>query len=484
MGSLLPHLADVRSDIRRCFDVGIQPDNLTWPRLIAFSAPTLPLALLLIPLTTLLPTYYGQTTGLSLQTIGFVFLAARLFDGLIDPLIGLASDRTPARYGRRRLWMIVGALLAMLGCWLVFFPESDSTAVRLTLSLAVLYAGWTMIAVPHYSWTAELSNDYAARSKIAGIRDGMYFLGVVVGAVLIGVLSQIYQGIDGRLLAALGLVSLGLLPIMVITSVVAVPEAPVAHRPQPVLVDLKAAFGVLRDAPPFRRLVVLFGCAQFAAAVSNALSFLYMQHVQEAPQSVGLLVLVFFGATLLGLPLWVRLSYRYTKHRICALCCVVLVVVSALIFLIPKGQVSLYLILVVLAGLANGGALSLPNAITADVVDYDTLINRGDRAGLFFSLKLLVVKLSNALAVGVAFPLLGAFGFQAAGTNTDQALLVLRLLYCALPIPLLAITIVLLWNFPLDRHRVRVMQRRIASRRDRAALQAAISVQTATAGHS
>jgi glycoside/pentoside/hexuronide:cation symporter, GPH family len=462
--------------------VSVPPSKLTWPRLTAFSAPAMPLALLLIPLTTLLPTYYSQTTSLSLQTIGFVFLAARLFDGAIDPMIGLASDRTPPRYGRRRSWMVAGTLLAMLGCWFVFFPGADATAVTLTLSLAVLYAGWTMIAVPHYSWTAELSNDYAARSKIAGIRDGMYFLGVVVGAVLIGVLTQLYQGIDARLLTALGLVSVGLLPVMVLASIVAVPEAPVAHKPQPVLADLKAAFSVLGDTPPFRRLVILFACAQIAGAVSNTLSFLYVQHIQEAPQAVGLLVLIFFGATLLGLPFWVRLSYRYTKHRVCAVCCSVLIAAAVAIFLVPKGHLTIYLTLVALAGLANGGALSLPNAITADVVDYDTLINGGDRAGLFFSLKLLVVKLCNALAVGVAFPLLGAFGFQAAGANTDQALLVLRLLYCGLPIPLLLVTIVLLWNFPLNPRRVGVMQRRIAARRSRAALSSPATAQLAMSG--
>jgi GPH family glycoside/pentoside/hexuronide:cation symporter len=151
----------------------------------------------------------------------------------------------------------------------------------------------------------------------------------------------------------------------------------------------------------------------------------------------------------------------------------VLIAAALAIFLVPRGHVAVYLVLVALAGLANGGALSLPNAITADVVDYDTLVNGGDRAGLFFSLKLLVVKLCNAVAVGVAFPLLGAFGFQAASANTDQALFVLRLLYCGLPIPLLVITIVLLWNFPLNPRRVGVMQRRIAARRSRAALQGA-----------
>lgn len=444
---------------------------LTWMRLLAFSAPALPLALLLIPLTTLLPTYYSQTTGLSLQAVGFVFLAARLFDGVIDPLIGLASDRTPQRYGRRRSWMIAGAVLAMLGCALVFFPAAGASAVTLTLSLAVLYAGWTMIAVPHYSWTAELSDDYAARAKIAGIRDGIYFVGVIVGAILIGVLSEIYRGIDARMLTALGFAGLLLLPSTVLMSIFAVPEAPAAHRPQSAAADLKAAFGVLRDTPPFRRLVLLYACAHTAAAINNTLAFLYMQHVQQAPQAVGTLVLVFFGATLVGLPLWVRLSYRYTKHRVCAICCALLIAAAVTIFLIPKGHVTLFLVVVGLAGLANGGALSLPNAITADVVDYDTLMNGHDRAGLFFALKLLVAKLCNAVAVGVTFPLLGAFGFQAAGANTEQALLALRVLYCGLPVPLLLVTIALLWRFPLDARRVGVVQRRIAARRSRAAVQ-------------
>jgi len=460
--------------------VSAQSNQPTWPRLVAFSAPALPLALLLIPLTTLLPTYYSQATSLSLQTIGFVFLAARLFDGVIDPVIGLASDRTPSRYGRRRSWMMAGALLAMLGCWFVFFPGADATAVTLTLSLTVLYAGWTMIAVPHYSWTAELSTDYAARAKIAGIRDAMYFLGVVVGAILIGVLTEIYKGIDARMLPALGYTGLVLLPLTVLASIAALREAPVAHKPQPVLADVRAAFGVLRDTPPFRRLVILFGCAHLGAAISNTLSFLYMQHVQESPQAVGTLVLVFFGATLLGLPLWVRLSYRYTKHRVCAICCIVLIAACAATFFTPRGHVTLYLALVAVAGLANGGALSLPNAITADVVDYDTLINGGDRAGLFFSLKLLVAKLCNALAVGVAFPVLGAFGFQATGANTDEALLALRVLYCCFPIPLLLVTVLLLWRFPLDPRRVGVVQRRIAARRSREALQPA-AVQMASA---
>ena len=305
----------------------MSPNAFTMPRLLAFSAPAIPLALLLIPLTTLLPTYYSQTTGLDLKSIGLIFLVARLFDGIIDPVIGVLSDRTPPEFGRRRSWMIAGALLAAFGCWLVFFPAKTPSAISLTLALAVLYTGWTMIAVPFFSWTAELSRSYSERSRIAGIRDACYFFGVILGAILIGVLTQAQNGLDPRILTVFGIVSIVTLPALVTLAIFVMPEARHdQHEPQSFAADLKEAFSVLADNPPLRRLLTIFGFAQMAAAISNTLSFLYVQKFQDAPQSVGVVVLVYFAATVAGLPLWVQLSYRVTKHIACAKACIVLIV--------------------------------------------------------------------------------------------------------------------------------------------------------------
>ena len=74
----------------------MSPNALTMPRLLAFSAPAIPLALLLIPLTTLLPTYYSQTTGLDLKSIGLIFLVARLFDGIMQSRrVGATTEAAP-----------------------------------------------------------------------------------------------------------------------------------------------------------------------------------------------------------------------------------------------------------------------------------------------------------------------------------------------------------------------------------------------------
>ncbi|MFX6269925.1 MFS transporter, partial [Acinetobacter baumannii] len=70
-------------------------------RLVRFAAMAMPLAAVEVPLTTYVPPLYASLFGLGLPTIGAIVLLARLWDAVIDPAIGLLSDRTRTRFGRR-----------------------------------------------------------------------------------------------------------------------------------------------------------------------------------------------------------------------------------------------------------------------------------------------------------------------------------------------------------------------------------------------
>jgi Na+/melibiose symporter-like transporter len=101
--------------------------------------------------------------------------------------------------------------------------------------------------------------------------------------------------------------------------------------------------------------------------------------------------------------------------------------------------------------LALGADLVLPPAIQADVIDVDTAATGEQRSGLYFAAWGLATKLALALAVGVAFPLLGATGFDpAAGLRTDSGLAMLGFLYAGLPIVLKIGAAALMWHFPID----------------------------------
>jgi Na+/melibiose symporter-like transporter len=107
----------------------------------------------------------------------------------------------------------------------------------------------------------------------------------------------------------------------------------------------------------------------------------------------------------------------------------------------------------------------LPASIQADVIDIDTAATGAERAGLYLGLWALATKLAFAGAVGLAFPLLGAAGFDpGAGMKTQAGLVMLGLLYAGLPSLLKLGAIALVWNFPLDRAALGEVEARIAAR--------------------
>lgn len=71
----------------------MRADTMSTPRVIASGALGLPLAFVALPVYVHLPRYYAEVAGLSLAWLGGVLLAARLFDALIDPLLGWLADR-------------------------------------------------------------------------------------------------------------------------------------------------------------------------------------------------------------------------------------------------------------------------------------------------------------------------------------------------------------------------------------------------------
>jgi GPH family glycoside/pentoside/hexuronide:cation symporter len=117
-------------------------------RLLAFSLITLPLAGAGLPLAVYLPAFYAQQAGLGLTVVGLVFMLGRFWDAAADPLIGVLSDQTSTRFGRRRPWIAVGGLLFGLASLALFAPPAHIAWPYLAAALFVFYLGWTMIQIP------------------------------------------------------------------------------------------------------------------------------------------------------------------------------------------------------------------------------------------------------------------------------------------------------------------------------------------------
>lgn len=104
-------------------------------RLAAFSTLAIPVAAAQVPLLVYLPALLAQQFGIGLATLGVIFMVEKLWGALSDPLVGVLSDRTEGKFGRRRGWIAAGGLLFVATIVLLFFPVLPVTPVLLCIEL-------------------------------------------------------------------------------------------------------------------------------------------------------------------------------------------------------------------------------------------------------------------------------------------------------------------------------------------------------------
>lgn len=428
--------------------------HLSRLQLLAYAAPGLPAAMLLLPVYVHLPTYYAETVGLSLSAVGAALLAARLWDIAIDPLIGYLSDRTQSRFGRRKPWLLAALPVILFSTWLLFVPPGDAGWPYLLLWTMVLYLGAAMLQIPYLAWGAELSPDYGERTSIAGWREGMIVAGTLI-AVLIPAL------VPARGLAALALVITLLLPPAVLLALWRLPSGIIVSATAKL--D-RQSLGQLWRNGPFRRLLLAWLLNGTANGLPASLVLLYVTHVLGESNLAGAVLLAYFAAGIAAVPLWLKLAARYGKHRVW---CGAMLWTCGFFLLVPllgPGDGYWFVAISVLTGLSLGADLALPPAMQADVIDLDEARHRQQRAGLFFALWGMATKLALALAVGIAFPLLDLIGFSAKGDNDGQALFGLTALYCLVPVAFKLAAIMLMWGYPITQARQQRLRALIARR--------------------
>ena len=423
---------------------GCEP-RLGWGSLLAYGALALPLAALNLPLYVFLPTFWASELGVGLAAVGIALLAARLLDVVSDPLIGELSDRTRSRLGRRKPWVLAGAPILAIGMFVLFRPYPGAGGLDLFLWAAFAYLGWTMVTLPYTAWGAELSADYHERTRITTVREAFVILGVALAASLPALLGGEVE--LGRILGWMAVAVVVILPVCVTVVLRSIPE-----RPAPVGVPpaFRRELRHLWANRPFRTLVLAFLLNSMANGLPATLFLLFATLRLEAGDATGWLLLVYFIAGVAAAPLWLMLSYRIGKHRAWITSIVWACAIFATVPFLGPGDVAWFFLVCALSGASLGADLALPAAMQADVVDVDRTLSGRQRTGFFFAVWSMATKLSMALAVGIAFPVLAAVGFDAGGDNDATALWTLTLLYAVVPIPIKLAAAWLVRGFALD----------------------------------
>jgi Na+/melibiose symporter-like transporter len=442
------------------------PAALSRVRLACFASPQLPLAALSVPITTYLPPYYAGELGLGLAAVGAVFFATKIWDMAIDPLLGALSDRLPAGLGRRRLGMLMGSPLVLLAGVLLFFPEAVLDAppdrVYLGVGLAAVYVGFTLMVLSHLAWGAELTTDYHQRSRIQGALHLLQLIGMVLVLAAPAAIEQLGgSASDRQKVEAMGWFLVALLPVSLLLALWAATEVPSAPQPR---IGLRRALEILATNRPLARILIADLMVSLPGAIRASLYVFFMLQIIESREWVSLIMLSYFLAGPIAVPLWLRISRRIGKHRAMAWGVLLHVVVTLGYLLAGSGDVVLFALLFFASGLVYAGTPFLLRAITADLAEADTLASGQQRTGLYYALITLTQKFGYAFGVGLGYPLLAWIGFSPQGENSGAALAGLRYLYVFIPVVSELLVVGLLYNFPLDEARQRAVRGELEAR--------------------
>ncbi len=439
--------------------------HLKTTTLAAFAAPAIPISALGLPIAVYLPPFYASDMGLGLMLVGTVFMITRFWDVFTDPVLGILSDRFSSRWGRRRHWIVLSAPILMYCSYKIFMPTPPVSGLYLLWWMVMLYVGWTLITISHMSWGAELSADYHERSRVQGWRE----MALVAGMIAVLALPAMIERTGGasasaQRAAAMGWFIILLLPITVGLAVWQVPEP---QAPQSHVLGWRAAWRIVLRNRPLRLVLAMDLIAGYAGGIVASLFLFVATSVLQLGNWASVLLLFYFTSGCAFIPLMIRLSYRWGKHRTLAVSSLFSGLTLPLIFLLPKGDPLAAFPVFALFGINMGAGPLLFRSIMADVADEDHVESGAQRTGLYFSLLTMTNKIGQAVAIGSIYMLLATIGYVPGAENTPQALTGLTLLY-VLPTALIGLVVAtLMWNFPLDAARQRelraILERRAAA---------------------
>jgi Na+/melibiose symporter-like transporter len=438
--------------------------------LFAYALAELPISMALFPVLVFVPRFYASELGVSVAMLGGVMLLQRVLDLALDPLMGLVSDRTRSRFGRRRPWVALATLPLLLGIERLFFPPPGAGAWHLVGWGLVLGLGVTMLLIPYYAWGAELSPDYRERSRISGARAMVGIFGSLA-AQLVPALALWASGSNGEraILSVVGATALALVPACVAVTVVKTPDPP---NDAPSYVPLLPGLRLMASNRAFLRLVAAFMIGSVGLNISTPLYAFFVGDVLGARSDQTLIMLAFFyTSSLAGVPFWVRIANRIGKHRAYVAAFAVISAAHPCYLLLGRGDFWWMLPVTIATGFASGGfSQLLPNAMKADVIDVDTLESGESRAALYFSAWSFAQKLAGSAGPFLAMSGLALFGFDAThhGANSEGAMFGLRFLFSTFPSLFFLSGARLVWNHPITEERQRATRARIDARRDSA----------------
>ncbi len=403
--------------------------------------------------------YYTDIAKIDPAMAGTAMLVSKFtWDAINDPLFGYFSDRTRSRFGRRRPYLLFGAIPLGIAIWLLFsLPQqlTGTTAFLLVCGSYLLFDTFRSLVGMNYSaMSAELTRDYNERTGIMAVSNIFSVFGYIIGAALTSVVVSFIMktfGLDeagGWSGMALFLGTFCAIAIL-ITGFGVRQEIPAALKPS-TTPPIKSIISAFKNRAYVSFLVIAMLSSFVLTLVTGMLPY-FMIYQMGMKSQLPIAMLSFLLTVLLFIYPFKMLADRLNKGPAFALGLGIATVALGTSFLLPSAPSPLVYVVFVLAGIGFSAQWVLPGSMLPDVIELDEKETGERREGIYFGIRAFLEKLVSALGSAVIGWGLAFAGYAEGVEQTAQSLLGIRLLFGLIPAAFMLICIPLLLKYPITK---------------------------------
>ncbi len=425
-------------------------------------------------ITAIFPIFMMDVVGITAAQAAAALFIGRSWDYINDPIIGYLSDRTRTRWGRRRPYLLFGALpfaLTFILLWIKpsFITQPANLVIFYALAYLVYEASATFVYMPYFALTPELTQDYDERTQLTSFRMLFNIFGgltaYTVPMLIIG--SMIPENANRVILMAAILGMVAALPYLWVFFGVREKQEFIEQEKPTLKESLKAA----RKNKPFLFASMIYLFTWIVIILLETNMMFYIKYVVQRQSQSSLVMGTIFITAIIALPFWNWLSKKGNKRKAYIIGVAFWAVVMCLLILVtPQTPMWVLLLMCVLAGIGLSAGQVLPWAIIPDAIEWDEYQTGERHEGVFYSLITLLGKIANSVAVPLSLLLLEFTGYVSnAEVQPKSALIGMKIIIGPIPALLLISGIVFAIFYPLSRekyaHVVTELQRRREARR-------------------
>ena len=432
-----------------------------------------------------------QSLGFPGWMWGFVMIFPRLFDAITDPIMGFISDNTKSKWGRRRQYVFLGAIIMGFSFIVMWQLHKESTIdynfTYFLLWSLLFYVGLTIFSVPYVAMGYEMSDDFHERTNIMAVAQfiGQWAWVIAPWFWVIMDDQNLFESSEiavRKLAIWVGLVCMtfAMIPAIFIKSKSTLNQDYDSITFNNIIKSLYTIFvinfGQAFKIKAFRKLCIatflIFNAFNTVAAFTYFIIVFFLFNGITGPDgawwwptlfgSVGALV-----TTFLVIPAVTILSNKVGKKKAFIISQSVSIIGYIMLwFLFIPGKPYLFLLALPFFSFGIGGLFTLMMSMTADVIDLDELNTGKRREGVFGAIYWWMVKFGFGIAGGLSGVILSVIGWESGGaTQTEEALYGLRLFFSGLPILGTLLAIYVMRDYEITEEKAKEISVELAARK-------------------